>query len=260
MNHISWIDHIPLYGVFLLSIAYILLAIFAGMRLCILGEKPGVDRSKEQIGSVVGATLGLLAFILAFTFNMTASRYDTKKQLLLNEINVIDTAYLQAGLMPKPYKDDTRKLLREYVDLRLRTVKQPDTLEYMLKRSEEIHKKLWAIVESMQSESNTSRIQSLYIRSLNNLIQLHYKRVVVVLHTRIPGLIWIGLYIIAALAMITVGYQFGQTRRFPGAVSIVLAMAFSAVLTLIADLDHAIGGTVKIDQTPYIQLQQRLQE
>jgi hypothetical protein len=255
-----WIDYIPLYGVFILSIAYILLAIFAGMRLYAMGEKPGVDRSNEQIGSVVGATLGLLAFVLAFTFNMTASRYDTKKQLLLSEINAIDTAYLQAGLLTEPYKDDARNLLREYVDIRLRVIQQPDTLEDMLKRSEEIHQKLWAIVESMQSESNTSRIQGLYIRSLNNLIQQHYKRVVVVLHTRIPGMIWLGLYVIAALAMITVGYQFGQSRRFPGAVSIVLAMAFSSVLTLIADLDRAIGGTVKIDHTPYIQLQERLKE
>jgi len=35
-------------------------------------------------------------------------------------------------------------------------------------------------------------------------------------------------------------------------------MAFSSVLTLIADLDRAGGGTVLVDQRPIIQLQQKL--
>jgi hypothetical protein len=260
MNHLFSIDNIPLYGVFLLSIAYILLAIFAGMRIYALGEKTGVDRSKEQTGSVVGATLALLAFVLAFTFNMAASRYDTKKQLLLSEINAIDDTYLKSGLLMQPYKDQSRQLLRNYVDLRLEAAEHSEMLNEIIQGSEEIHKELWSAIETIQAKQQYTRVVGLYIGSLSNLIQLHYKRVVVVLHTRIPDTIWLGLYIIAALAMITVGYQFGQARRFPGAVSIVLAMAFSSVLTLIVDLDRAVGGTIVVDQIPYIQLQERLQE
>jgi len=67
-----------------------------------------------------------------------------------------------------------------------------------------------------------------------------------------------GLYAIAALAMVTVGYQFGRTRKIPGPISVILAMAFSSVLTIIADLDRAATGTVLVDQRPLIELQKKI--
>jgi hypothetical protein len=50
-----------------------------------------------SIGLVVGATLGFLAFLLAFTFNMAANRYDTRKGLLVEEQNAINATYRRSG-------------------------------------------------------------------------------------------------------------------------------------------------------------------
>jgi len=260
MANTIWIDYIPLYIVFLLSVAFTLFAIFVGMRLYKLSEKKGVDKTKEQIGTVVGATLALVAFVLAFTFNMAASRYDARKQLLLSEVNAINSAYLQTGLLPQPYQSESRKLLQEYVDLRIRAVTQKGALEHAVKNSEVIQQQLWALAARMTAETKFSFTQSLYLNSLNQIIQIHNKRVTVGLQTRIPVTIWLGLYVVAAFAMLTVGYQFGQTRYFPGVISIVLAMAFSSVLTLIADLDRSVTGTVKVNQAPLIELQKRMQD
>jgi hypothetical protein len=258
MNDKFWIDFLPLYAVFLLSIVYTLSAIFAGMKVSGLESNSGYKKTRGQMASVVGATLALLAFVLAFTFNMAANRFDDRKQLLLSEVNAIETAYLRSGLLPQTYTIETRKLLREYVDLRVLAVTQIDKLEEAVLRSEEIQKKLWAVAEKMYAQPQVPSGGRLYIRSLNEVFDLHTKRVVVALQTRIPETIWIGLYVVAALAMATVGYQFGQTSRIPGPISLVLAMAFSSVLTLIADLDRAGGGTVMVDQRPMIQLQQKL--
>lgn len=260
MTNTIWIDFIPLYIVFLLSVALTLLAIFVGMRLYNLSEKKNSDKIKEQIGTVVGATLALLAFVLAFTFNMAASRFDARKQLLLSEVNAINSAYLQTGLLSQPYQSESRKLLQEYVDLRIRAVTQKGVLEHALKQSEVIQHQLWTLAARMITESKYTPVQTLYIRSLNKIIELHNKRVTVGLQTRIPSTIWVGLYIVATLAMLTVGYQFGQSRRFPGIISIVLAMAFSSVLTLIADLDRSVTATVRVNQAPLIELQKRLVE
>ena len=69
---------------------------------------------------IVAATLGLLAFMLAFTFGMAASRFEERRQAVLSETNAINTTYLRAALLPDPMSGDTRNLLREYVDVRLK--------------------------------------------------------------------------------------------------------------------------------------------
>ncbi len=71
-----------------------------------------------SLGTVVGATLGLLAFMLAFAFGVAAERLQARKQLLLDEVNAIGTTYLRAGLLLEPHQREMRRLLREHVDLR----------------------------------------------------------------------------------------------------------------------------------------------
>ncbi len=64
-------------------------------------------------GSVIAVSLGLLAFMLAFTFGIAANRFDTRKQLVLDEINAIGTTYLRANTLPEPPRTKIRKLLRD---------------------------------------------------------------------------------------------------------------------------------------------------
>ncbi len=79
---------------------------------------------------MIGGILGLLGFLLAFTFGLAASRFDTRRELLLNEVNAIGTCYLRAGLVPDYERVETRKLLQEYVHLRAEAaaVTAPHTL------------------------------------------------------------------------------------------------------------------------------------
>ena len=58
--------------------------------------------------------------------------------------------------------------------------------------------------------------------------------------------------------MMTVGYQFGQLGQRQTLVVLALALAFSAVIMLITDLDRAAEGTVQLSQEPMLVLQQRL--
>jgi len=49
---------------------------------------------------MIAAILGLLAFRLAFTFGVAASRFDTRRELVLDEANAIGTTFLRAALLP----------------------------------------------------------------------------------------------------------------------------------------------------------------
>ena len=110
----------------------------------------------------------------------------------------------------------------------------------------------------MLGEQPATVVHSLFVGSLNELIDIHESRVVVGLHYRIPATIWTGLYAVAGLAMVVVGFQFGRSTERSLLVNVLLATAFSAVMLLIVDLDRACEGTVGVRQEPLFELQQRL--
>ena len=252
---VQFIGELPGYVLFVLTLAYVFLAVVVGTRLS--KRRAGSTKSAE-IGSAVGATLGLLAFMLAFTFNMAANRFDARKQLFIDDVNAIETAYLRAQLLPQADSAQAQELLREYVDLRVALIADQIVVTEAIERSSAIHDRLWKMTADIVTRDGPSIILSLFAQSVNQLIDMQTRRVTVGLYFTIPATIWMGLYGIAGLGMVAVGYQFGQAERGRMIVTSVLALSFSAVILLIADLDRAGQGTVRVDQRPMMELQARL--
>ena len=94
------LDGLPLWGLFLTIVVLVLAAIEGGYRLGSYRHRQEGREKEAPVGAMVGATLGLLAFMLAFTFGMAASRFDTRKQLVLDEANAIGTTYLRTAMLP----------------------------------------------------------------------------------------------------------------------------------------------------------------
>ena len=57
------------------------------------------------IGAVEGAVFGLL---IAFTFSGAGTRFDTRRQLVVEETNAIGTAYLRLDLLPAALQPSLR--------------------------------------------------------------------------------------------------------------------------------------------------------
>src|SRR5690242_18172478 len=171
MDVTAFLDRFPLWSLMPLTVGIALLAIEGGRRLADYRRKHSAEEEGAPVGGMVGGTLGLLAFLLAFTFGLAASRFETRRQILLQEANAIGTTYLRAGMLSEPMRTDSQNLLREYVDVRLEAV-QPGKLEQGMAKSEELHKRLWAVATAA-AEKEKNVITSLYIQSLNQVIDLH---------------------------------------------------------------------------------------
>ena len=204
------LDFLPLWGVFLVTVAVILLAIEGGFRLGMYRRRRSVGEDKPPVGEMVAATLALLAFILAFTFGLAGSWFDVRRRLVVDEANAIGTTYLRAGMLPEPHRSDVRKLLREYVDVRLEAA-QPGKLGESIRRSEELHTRLWAHATAVAEKQPSSVVVGLFIWSLNEVIDLHTKRLTLGPRTRLPGTIWATLYFVAVLGM-----SCDRIPRWPG--------------------------------------------
>jgi hypothetical protein len=246
------VDALPFWALYLVTAAIVFLSIEAGWRLGNHRRQRVGSEKDAPIGAIVGAMLGLLAFLLAFTFGMAASRYDTRKQLVLQEANAIGTTYLRAEMLPEPERSDVRNLLREYAAMRVGGLVSIMTPEVMAKSSA-LHDRLWADAVAAGEKDPGSILGGLFVQSLNEVIDLHETRVTAG-RNRIPDSIWIVLYLVTTLTMIAVGYQFGLTGERSWAVTILLALVFAAVMFLIADLDQPQRGLLKVSQQAMIDL------
>jgi hypothetical protein len=205
---------------------------------------------------MVGATLGLLAFMLAFTFGLAAARFDTRRQVLLDEANAIGTTYLRAGMLPDR-REAIRALLRDYVDVRLAAVRSGNVTEG-IRRSENLQDQLWAEAVAIGKNNPNSIVVGLFVQSLNEVIDLHAKRVTAGLRDRIPGAIWAALLVVAVLSLAAMGYHAGLARTSRSLAEVAVALTFSAVIGLIADLDRPQEGILTVSQQALIDLQQSM--
>jgi hypothetical protein len=250
------LDIVPVWLLFVAVCLFTGLAQEGGYRLGRWRHARTTGEKEGAVGAMVGSILALFAFMLAFTFGMAASRFDARREVVLAEANAIGTTYLRTRLLHEPQRGASAHLLREYVDVRLRGVQEGKTQE-AITRSEQLHELLWA--EAMkEAESSPGEISALYIKSLNEMIDLHAKRVQVGLRSRIPISIWAGLFTLSLLGMASVGYHAGlsETRRSPAMFGLVLA--FAAVLYLIADLDRSQEGLLRVGQQAMIDLQRSM--
>jgi hypothetical protein len=251
------LDFIPLWVWFLGTVAIILIAIEAGFRIGRRSARTSQEQKESPAATMGGAVLGLVGFILAFTFSIAAGRFDARKELVRNEANAIGTAYLRADFLTDPDRQEVRRLLREYVEIRVTFAQHQDMekLSELLARTSEIHNRLWAnAVQNARRDPNPQGV-TLFVESINDVIDIHGLRRAIGIDARIPSGIWCILYMLSVLGMTAMGYQSGIAASKRSPTILIVAGSFALVILLIAGLDRPNNTFISVTQKPLIDVQ-----
>ena len=256
--NIELLDYLPLWLLVPVFALVLWGALEAGYRCGKWRHATTPDEREQPVAAIVASILGLLALVLGFTFGLAASRFDARRQAVLEEANAIGTTYLRASFLPAEQRTTSVKYLKEYTAARLQAAKDENPAP-AIARSEALQVKLWHDAVIVGSANPTSEMVSLYIDSLNHLIDLNSVRVLVGLRSRIPAVMWGGLLAMSFMGMASVGYQAGlsATRRSP--VKIAMIIAFTIVLSLIADLDRGREGSLRVSQQALVDVQEMME-
>lgn len=241
------LDDFALLTLFITTALVVLLSYEGGFRAGRWRSRRPEPEHEVVVRSMVGTMLGLLTFILAFTFWLAATHFDAARQALLTQANAIKTAYLRADLLPEPHRTEIRDLLREYVDIRLEAYRSGN-FDPLLPQSKELHHKLWAEAVAAKEKTSSPIFAGHFIQSINDVIGLHTRQVTVRQEFRIPSPIWIVLYIIIPLAAASIGCHGGLTEAGRPLVAVAFVLIISVVMSLIWDLDHPRRGSLKVSQ------------
>ena len=258
----QWLDALPLWAVYLAIIACGIATIELGDFLGRYWARHSKAAKKDNVDSLVAATLALLAFLLVFMTGLANNRFDTRRQLVIAEANAVGTTYLRANFLDEPQRSEVRALLREYVEMRLEAVTRPDRFQQARTRSEAIQAQLWQYAEGLGRAAPTSTTAALFISAVNNVIDLHTERMAAITN-RFPASNWLAIFSVAVLVLLVVGFNDGLSDgRADGrgqVVELVLLLVFASVLLLIIDLDRPRDGLLNVSQQAMIDLQQQMQ-
>jgi hypothetical protein len=181
-------------------------------------------------------------------------RHEDRREAILIKANSIGTTALRARLLPAPHNTESLKLLKDYVQVRLditRRVPSPTELSAAIDRSDAIQEELWQQAKAVAAIDKRMVPTGLFIRSLNEMIDNQQKRLTAV-RNRVPSLVLLSLYGVAALASAFAGYANGlgkRPSRFPAYAMIVIVCA---VILMIQDLDRPLSGFITSSQQSMI--------
>jgi hypothetical protein len=254
-----------LYGLneWLIALAFLAILLLAGEGGFRLGRRIASrveETTKSQITSLQGALLALFGLLLAFTFSMAVSRYDLRKQLVVEESTSIGTTYLRAQLLPEPYSTDISKLLRDYVDIRLEFFAvgaDPERVAQVSAETEKVQDEIWYQAIAAAAVNPQAETVGWFLQSLNETIDIPTKRLAA-LQNRIPETVILLLFFGGILAVGAVGYGYG----LGGHRNTFLMSAFSVLIVLVVlviiDLDRPRRGLITVSQQSMLDLRESL--
>jgi len=79
MQNSGLLDPFPLWTLLPITIAIALASVEIGFRVALYRKQRSADEPEAPAAGMVGATLGLLAFMLAFTFGLAGTRFEARR-------------------------------------------------------------------------------------------------------------------------------------------------------------------------------------
>ncbi len=240
-------------------LAIVLLILIVGSATCglFLGRslRKKEEGGSETFGVLQAALIGFMGLILAFGLSLAVGRYEARRQAVVDDANVIGTAYLRAQTLPEPIRSQSLSLLVRYTDAELRlshVVPGSASAARTVAAASALQRPLWSLAAQAVQEQPTATAPRLYEDSLNDMIDQQTVRVSG-LANRVPTEVLLLEIIGAAFTLSLLGLHVGILGR--GLVPLLLAALMVTLLVYtIIDLDRPTRGLIRVPDTPLVQL------
>ncbi len=188
---------------------------------------------------------------------MAIDRHDNRETLEEGEANAIGTQYLRADLLPTNASEQTKALLRQYLDQRILfySKQNKEKIQEIRQKTDELQSALWeSILPTVRSQPGP--ITALVASGMNDVLNSQ-GYVQAAWWNRIPYPAWALMAAIALCANVLVGFG---ARNFKKNIGLFMIFPFITAISffLIADIDSPRGGVIRIEARNLITLKENL--
>jgi len=202
---------------------------------------------REELSTLETAVFALLGLLIAFTFAHASSRFDTHRQLIIDEANAVRTAYRRVDLTAPESRPQLQALLRHYVDMRLSIysrIRNTDRAPHMNDTLTTIQDSIWQQAVPAVYASQSPGVASILLTSLTDMFTVSNGRYAgMFIHP--PRLIFALLGLVALTCALLAGYgSAGSARSRLHELCFVAAVALTVFV--IVELEHPLAGLMRI--------------
>jgi len=259
------LDSIPL-GIYLVITLIIMLGFIEfGFYLGRAHTRKSYKPQMAQVRAIMGASLGLAAFMLAFGFGMGQTHFEARTQAFVMETNAIKSGYFAAEMLTDEHRQQARYLLHDLVTSRVHTQellqqRAAEEAWELVRDSEGIYRALWDIAMEDYDENGETAAFSMFSQATLDMMNAHNERLEASVYNRVSPIIWVTLFIMSVLSMTVMGYQGGLTGTRSRVATWTLAFTFSAVMMLITDLDRPIMALFSMNDQIMLDLKEMMEK
>jgi len=232
-----------------------------------LGRRMGLRRMTQDpegaragTGAVEGAVFALFGLLIAFTFTSAASRYETRRDLIVQHANAIGTAWLRLDLLPEEVQPEIRKNFRQYMDALIKVphllVEDPSAHQQIAAQVFKFHDKIWQLAETAAPREGSPQVASLVLPALNEMFDLGSERYASALF-HVSEIILLFLVVLSLLASLLAGYAMGASKHRNLLHMLLFAALVSLTLFVIFDLEMPRFGFIRLDKADHMLVELR---
>jgi CDP-diglyceride synthetase len=240
-----------------------LITMEVGRRLGLRRFAQDPEGARAGVGAVEGAVFALFGLLIAFTFSSAASRYETRRDLMVQHTNAIGTAWLRLDLLSAEVQPALRKDFHLYVDTIIKAQQQAGDREavdqamaYLGKLQDEI----WKLAETAASRDGRPQVATLVLPALNEMFDLTASRYAASRFHVSQVILWF-LVFLSLLASLLVGYAMASAKHRNWLHMILFALLICLTLYVIFDFEYPRHGVIQLNQADriYLELRQAMQ-
>ena len=229
-------------ALFAFSVVLLWLSAYAGSLL----RRRLDEAARADYSVVLGASLTLLGLLIGFSFSLSVSRYNDRKNAEAAEANAIGTEYLRLELLPAAGAQSGRRLLREYTRQRIVWYGETDsrTIAQTAAQTDQLGDKLWAVTRDA-GRAKPSPITALVASGMNDVLNAEARTAAAWLY-RVPRSAWFLMFAIAVCANVLFGFS-GHVPLRNHPIFVVFPVIVSIAFMLIADIDAPRTGFINVE-------------
>ena len=236
----------------LISLVLLILMLLASW----LGSKAGLKRKNllqnkgiKSVSSGFGSLSSLLFFLLAFTFGMSVTRYDSRRQVVIDEANDIGTALLRSDLYPTAERLLFRNDFKKYIEARIDYYEAGSDIKKIITAdslSQSISARLWERSSRLSFDNSNTNATRLMIPALNDMIDITTTRMAGE-KSKVPeSIIWM-LFALACISSFFSGYSASMKGSIDWLVEFGFCLLISITIFFTFDLDRPRRGFITMD-------------
>jgi hypothetical protein len=232
-------------------------ALFVGMLVLLeIGRSIGLKRAAKdpdaaKLGTtaVDGAIFGLLGLLVAFTFSGATTRFDQRRQLIIDETNAIANAYRRLDLLSGDAEPPLRENMRRYLDSRLKMYQEfndQSAAQAELARTAKIQGEIWTQATAACKAQGNQATTMLLLPALNLMFDLMATRA---METQMhpPLIIFLMLGGLALVSALLAGYGMSGSKLRSWIHMLAFALVLAATVYIVLDIEYPRRGLIRID-------------